>query len=139
MPTATKKAPAPASAAPDGKVEALAAEAVPAQRPDGAPDLWPFLSLPRRQRAKMLATLGNLTSRQAALDRLADADGEMDLADAAQAYELLADAEDMLAVAAVDPAAYGDWAAKATDADLTRLLAWYMERFQVGEAPASPS
>lgn len=116
------------------KTEELAAEATPVEKPEGSPGLYPFISLPRRSRSKFLRAFDTVSEKQDALDALADENGEVSLADSATLYDVLADIEDLLRVASTDGEVFDAWAAGASDADLMSLFAWYMERFQVGEA-----
>lgn len=114
------------------KSEDLAAEAATPAKPKGSPNLYPFAALPRRQRAQFMRKLDVVMTRQDALD--VSEDGTLELSDAAEAYELMADMEDLLAVAAEDADAFSAWAAKAGDGEITDLLTWYIARFSVGEA-----
>lgn len=124
--------------------EKMAAEAVKPKKPRGAPNLWPFQALPRRQRAQFLKAFGKVQERSeklAELDKKAKADGDEEqvgnLGDLADVYDLMADLEDALRLAAKDTDAFDKWVAGCTDNDLSALSQWYMERFDVGEASAS--
>lgn len=128
--------------------EALAAEATPAVKPAGSPDLWPFMSLPRRQRARFLGLIGPILSHADDLDGIRkslqeqegkDADPQEAFRHAEVAYNLAADIEDALALTAAPGQDFAGWARTASDDDLMGLLNWYMETFQPGEANASPT
>ncbi len=112
--------------------EQMASEATPAEKPAGSPDLWPFAQLPRRIRGELLRAIKKLEAAQ-------DLQGESDkFEQAARAMDLLADVEDALALAAVgNTDGFKLWARDCSDGDLTALLAWYLDRFQVGEPKAS--
>jgi hypothetical protein len=107
------------------------------ERPAGAPGLWPFLKLPRRQKAQFFRCLKNLPTDDKG--ELEIDLGTMSLAVAGDAYELLADIEDSLRIAATDQKAFTTWANSAADEDVVQLFGWYMQRFQPGEASASPT
>jgi hypothetical protein len=114
------------------------------EKPDGAPDLWPFLKLPRRSRASFLRAIGVLQLRSTELEEARAVDGgEEGTASpeiAAATYDLLADAEDVLVMTAPPGRedVVRDWCAAASDEAVMQLLRWYMDRFDVGEAQASP-
>lgn len=120
----------------------LAQDATPRRKPAGAPALWPFQQLPRRTRAEFLRAFGKVRKSTEALDldHADDVDDDAedvevdDLERAAASYEMLAELEDAMRIAARDKDAFDDWARKASDNDLTALSNWYMDRFQVGEA-----
>lgn len=124
-----------------GAVEAMQAEAAPREKPAGSPELHPFVTLKRRDRAKFLRGLAPL---QRMSTRGEDAEGEAGGADQggmldalADITEAAADIEDLLRTVAVDQDAFDAWSQSATDMALLDLVLWYSERFQVGEAPAS--
>ena len=123
--------------------ERMADEANPPARPDGSPDLWPFLSLPRRGRAEFLRKLAAVQTAMDGLGFTPEDTGGFTLSDGAAVFDLMADVEDLLslAVAPVDgaAAAFRAWSAAATDTALMELMAWYVAQFQPGEATASPS
>lgn len=124
------------------RTEALADEATPAVKPPGSPELWPFLKLPRRQRAQFMQQVGPLMDKSESLSdlkELADDDGTVSAEEAADLFAMLADIEDVLRTTANDPAKFDRWAREAPDDQLMELLAWYMQTFQPGEAQASPS
>lgn len=107
------------------------------ERPDGAPQLWPFLKLPRRKRAEFFRAMENLPT---------DDKGEveidlatMTMSQAADAFAILAELEDALRVVAADAKAFNTWALAASDEHVVQLFGWYMQRFQPGEASASPT
>ena len=114
----------------------MAQDATPPRKPKGAPALWPFQQLPRRQRAQFLRALKKVedTSHSVQSDADEDEDESSQLERAAASYEMLADLQDTLRLAARDADAFDEWANAAADADLTALSNWYMDRFQVGEA-----
>lgn len=119
--------------------EQVAADAQAAKtvKPAGSPNLWPFLHLPRRQKAQFFHKLEGLP---------VDAEGNFeldmshaDMGDAAKVYDLLADIEDAMRLSATDTGAYDEWTRSCSEQDLLNLFSWYMERFQPGEAAPSPS
>jgi len=120
--------------------EAMAAEAAPAKKPAGAPAVVPFAALPRRQKAQFLshhqALVDQSDQLQATFGQDDDEGGERSVspADAALLYNVLADVEDAMLAVAVDQDAMRKWLTSASDDDLFALMAWYADRFQVGEA-----
>lgn len=112
--------------------ETLAAEADRRPRPEGTPGLWPFLHLPRRQKAAFLDAIKSFPSD-------GQITGDTPMETAAKAMALAADVEDALRIAARDGDTYRAWAKNATDEELFELFGWYMERFSPGEAVPSPS
>jgi len=110
----------------------IAEESKRKPRPEGTPGLWPFLQLPRREKALFFDAIRHFPD-----DGKITGETSMELA--ANAMSLAADVEDALRVAARDTDVFKSWAKKATDEDLFGLFGWYMERYQVGEAEPSPS
>lgn len=117
--------------------EAVAAEVNPPEKPAGSPNLWPFQGLPRRKRATFLRMLEPVLPALQGVD--VGADGTAGIGAAAALYAAMADLQDALAVVAVNHGAFMAWADKAPDGDLIGLASWYLARFSVGEAEASPS
>lgn len=107
------------------------------ERPAGAPHLFPFMRLPRRLRAAFFRKLQNLPTDDKGNLEIDMA--TMGIQGAADAFELLADLEDALKLAARDPKEYANWATACDDGELVQLFGWYMQRFQPGEVSASPS
>lgn len=112
--------------------DALADETQPRPRPEGTPGLWPFLQLPRRQKALFYAAIKNYPEN-------GKIPGETTFEKVAATTALVADVEDALRIVARDSDVFQSWSKKATDEDVLGLFGWYMERFQVGEASPSPS
>lgn len=108
-------------------------EAVPKAKPEGSPDLIPFKAVPRRQRADMMRAFEKVQASQEELAKHQSDDEASTPARAAVIFDLLADCEEMLTLAAVNPETYTAWARTADDNDLMALFGWYCSRFQVGE------
>lgn len=134
--------------------DVLIAEAVPTWPPAGAELLKPLHQLPRRTRATLLELLGSIMESVPQLQAAEQGmsvltDGTGDLTDenlgqvaafartGASMLRLAADAEDALTVAAIDPTAFGEWAAAASESDLFALFNHFTR--DLGEALASPS
>ena len=112
--------------------DTLADETMPRPRPEGTPGLWPFLQLPRRQKAQFFDAIKGFPE-----GGTIEAESTFELA--AKAMALAADVEDALRLVARDGDAFKAWLKKADDEALFELFRWYMERYQVGEAEPSPS
>ncbi|MCK2237707.1 MULTISPECIES: hypothetical protein [unclassified Crossiella] len=106
--------------------------------PQDTPELRPWLGLPRRDRAEVIR---RFTSIRPHLDKLSTppttADQAEVLGQAADGYALMADIEDLLAVAAVDENMFRSWALTATDESLLALFTVMVDG--LGEAGRSPS
>lgn len=144
---AAKKAAAkrPAKPAEEPLSEQMAEEAKPTRKPAGSPNLYPFMALPRRTKAEFFRLFGHVLERKdhlpvqdEAAEQVKD-DDQGKIGQLAVVYDLLADMQDGLRLAAEDPDAYDAWCNAADDQKLSDLFSWYMQRFQVGEAKASPS
>lgn len=118
--------------------EEMEADARGVEKPEGSPELVPFISLPRRVRADFLRAVGKITERQAEIDKMTKSK-KGDMSAAVTMMELLADMEDALAVVAKPEKTFRAWALEAEDAAITDLFSWYFRAFSVGESPASTS
>lgn len=121
-------------------------ETTEVQRPEGAPDLWPFHQLPRRKRALMLRRLAALQERAESmnLDDLPEEGDEVTgqtILQAADAFDLAADAEEFLSAACLpgEQETFEAWCRTADDQAVLDLMSWYTARFDVGEALPSSS
>lgn len=115
---------------------------VEAVKPAGSPGLWPLFKLPRRTRADVLRKFRDLQAREDVFERFKGHEGDeqsVDMNDAADLYDVLADIEEILVAVAAPGADVAAWAAKASDEDIMHLFNWYAEQLQPGEAPASPT
>lgn len=113
----------------------LAAEATPPTKPAGSPALVPFLAAPRRARAQFMRKIEPILTAAEKLGGQKDTS----IGTAAGVYDMLADAEDLLAQVAVDETAFREWSGPASDDDLLGLFSWYVGTFQPGEAKPSSS
>ncbi|WP_346007466.1 hypothetical protein [Janibacter terrae] len=146
-PTYAAKA-APATAEPDeapGMAAALLAEDVreKTEKPEGSPSFIPAAGLPRRTRADFFQAIRSINLAQAEqMQAKAEGDGPgVSMADAADAYEMLACMEEAMAIVVVPGAgaAYRRWCSQATDGDIGQLFGWYMNEMNPGEAQPSPT
>lgn len=121
------------------------AQAAPAEKPEGAPDLTPLLKLPFDKRADVLEALADITDAQAKADaEFPDAEGDKEdqgvsVRRAAALFRLMGKLEGMLRQVAVDAESFDAWREHSNDNDLSQLAGYYMRTFQVGEASASPA
>lgn len=125
-------------------VAALAAEAEPPEKPGGTPDLVPYQSLARRQKAVLYRALGAMQDNSKTVVGLkgtkakpAADDGTVSVTEAAALMDLMADAEDVVLAAAVSRDDAELWLTIASDADLMGLFSWYVSVMQPGEATPS--
>lgn len=113
------------------------------EKPEGSPSFIPAGGLPRRTRADFFNAIRSINLSQAQ-QMQAKAEGEesgVSMADAADAYEMLACMEEAMAIVVVPGAgpAFRRWAASATDGDMSQLFGWYMSEMSPGEAQPSPT
>lgn len=128
-------------------IDAIQSDAAPREYPKDAPQLWPYLRLPFRQRAEffrkfreMQAMEGDLTALEKKRNRAGKKPGnDVMLEQAAGLYELFAVMDEMMRIAAVDEQAYEQWVDSHTDDQFQELFAAYVERSQPGEASGSAS
>lgn len=115
----------------------LVDEARPATvKPDGSPELIPFVGLRRRARAQFMAAAGPMLNSSGSLSSL-DENDTVEVSEAAAILSVVADAEDALRICAKDQPAFDRWALQVDDNTLVSLLSWYVETMQLGEASAS--
>lgn len=115
--------------------EKIEAEVLKAEKPDGAPDMIPFKAVPRRRRAELMRKLTALQEREAEVKAVRGDNAEAGATpeQAAVVFDFLADLEELLVEAAMDPEAFTAWANSCEDRELTALFGWYVTTFQVGE------
>lgn len=126
-------------------IDDLADDAAPAEYPEGAPLLRPYLQIrPRSQRADFKRKFAEFTSMQTQIDEIKQSGALAEDAPQADRLRAWADLDDMyqqmdelLALTAVDPDAYQEWSDKADDDDLARVFNVYMQATQPGEASSS--
>lgn len=118
--------------------EDMAAEAVKPVKPKASPPVVPFAALSRRAKSAFFGHFQKVLDQSAILNGLTGIE-EPSSGDVAVLYEVLADIEDALTTVAVDGDAMAAWLTRAEDDQLLELLFWYADRFQVGEAGASPT
>lgn len=144
MTTNTKKPEQPSA------VDELAADAVPAEYPEGAPLLQPYLQIrPRSKRAEFKRKYAEFADIQSQMQKVeasgvlkddggADPDrGAAQLrvwADMDDYYQMM---DDLMAMAAVNPDAYREWSDEADDAELVAVFQVYAKRSQPGEVSRS--
>jgi hypothetical protein len=136
-PTAAKRS-APAPAQEDGYSDELIA----AVDLDGSPELVELHQLSRRQRAETMAQISTAMPRLVQLDAALKSGGGLDAGDLTQTAAILAivaDAEDILASAAVSKDEFYAWAAEADDLQLLALFAKFARSMSSGEASGSSS
>lgn len=117
---------------PETVVDEMAADSKKVEKPAGSPQLWPYAQLPRRMRANFFNTIRSFDRFQGKLDTKGQAIGST-----ADVMLFLADAEDALRIIAAHPPLFETWIETAEDQEVTDLLMWYLDRFQVGEAKGS--
>lgn len=126
-------------------VEQIAGEATDQAKippkPKASPSLKPLTAVRRRDRARyrqalmaglpaeLVEHLDGSDPEGVSQESLLSTPGVIDYA---VAY--LANIEDALAIVAVDPAAFDQWATKCSDDDLEALHAWYSAKYPLGEA-----
>ena len=140
---AAKRAPAKSNARAKSKADEanpLVAEAEKHELPAACPGLWPFYALPRRQRGDAIRAF---EAAYSALGEYEDLEDASNLTEAEQIgllgklYDALAAIEDALELAAVDRAAFREFAANCTDEELMQAFSWYARTFSPGEAEGS--
>ena len=130
-------------------VDELADDATPAEYPEGAPLLKPYLQIrPRSLRAEFKRKYAEFATVQVQMQKL-QASGVLDptnvdpqanaermraWADMDDYYQLM---DDLMAMAAVNPDAYREWSDKADDVELATVFQVYAKRSQPGEASRS--
>lgn len=113
-------------------VDEMAADARRPEKPAGSPQLWPYAQLPRRMRADFFERIRSFDKFQGRLDVQGDT-----ISSVADVMTFVADAEDALRIVAHQRPVFDAWVDTADDQDLTDLLMWYIDRFQVGEVKGS--
>lgn len=112
-------------------------------KPEGSPSFIPAAGLPRRTRADFFHAIRNIDLSQAKSmqDKAEGDESSVSMADAADAYEMLACMEEAMALVVVPGAggAFRRWAASADDGDIGQLFGWYMSEMNPGEAKPSPT
>lgn len=141
--------PPPSVAAEQDESPGMAAELVAedvrekTEKPEGSPSFIPAGGLPRRTRADFFNAIRSINLGQAQqMQAKAEADeAGVSMADAADAYEMLACMEEAMAIVVVPGAggAYRRWCAQASDGDIGQLFGWYMSEMSPGEAQPSPT
>ena len=116
--------------------EALAQDANPPEYPPGAPELRPYMRLPRRERAEFFVQLDPLQEK---VSRMPAQGTSIGLREAAEMYQTMADIEDLLRTVAVDQTEFDAWVVEADDKAFMELFTAYFARSQPGEAARSSS
>lgn len=127
-------------------VDALAADAVPDEYPEGAPLLLPHLQIrPRSKRAEFKRKFADLSKIQDKVKEVRDS-GLLTSEDPGDQLRLSAQLDDMyeqmlelLELAAVNPDHFREWADEVDDTGLIAVFNVYMRRAQPGEASSSAS
>jgi hypothetical protein len=143
MATNTKKPDQP------GVIDELADDATPAEYPEGAPLLKPYLQIrPRSLRAEFKRKYAEFAGVQEEMQKV-QASGVLkedddDPKQGAEKMRVWADMDDyyqlmddLMAMAAVNPDAYREWSDQADDAELVAVFQVYAKRSQPGEASRS--
>lgn len=128
-------------------IDDLADDAVPAEYPEGAPLLRPYLQIrPRSRRAEFKRRFADFTTVQAKVDEIRQSGALADDAEQGDRLRAWADLDDMyqqmdelMELAAVNPEAYREWSDEVNDDDLVRVFNVFMQATQPGEASSSAS
>jgi hypothetical protein len=131
-------------------VDELADDATPAEYPEGAPLLKPYLDIrPRSKRAEFKRKYAEFAGVQADMQKITASGvlGDEESTDqnrAAEQMRVWADMDDyyqlmddLMAMAAVEPDAYREWSDRVDDAELVAVFQVYAKRSQPGEASRS--